>query len=187
MDTGPVHGLVEHPLPADASAGSMLTTLTRSGSSLLRVLLPAALLAGCTIASSEDRFEPTGEEIAIVSTVPQNGATGVDPRAQFDICFSSQVDPRAVEEFDARLVVFGDVSLFAVRFTLPKDKPEAKVVRELDATPVLIMPLVDRGGTCAAMAAEAGIAYRPLTVAAALILRYPLTSVMRAAGAEPTG
>lgn len=53
--------------------------------------------------SSEDRFEPTGEEIAIVSTVPQNGATGVDPRAQFDICFSAPVDPRAVEEFDARL------------------------------------------------------------------------------------
>lgn len=36
------------------------------------------------------------------------------------------------EQFDARLVVFGDLSLFAVRFTLPKDKPEAKVVRELD-------------------------------------------------------
>ncbi len=39
------------------------------------------------------------------------------------------------------------------------------VVRELGATPVLIMPLVDRGGTCAAMAAEAGIAYRPLVTA----------------------
>ncbi|UDY34087.1 orotate phosphoribosyltransferase [Dermatobacter hominis] len=40
-----------------------------------------------------------------------------------------------------------------------------EVVRELGATPVLIMPLVDRGGTCAAMAAEAGIAYRPLVTA----------------------
>jgi orotate phosphoribosyltransferase len=36
------------------------------------------------------------------------------------------------------------------------------VVTELGATVVLIMPLVDRGGTCAAMAAEAGIPYHPL-------------------------
>lgn len=39
------------------------------------------------------------------------------------------------------------------------------VVGELGATVVLIMPLVDRGGTCAAMAAEAGIPYRPLVTA----------------------
>lgn len=39
------------------------------------------------------------------------------------------------------------------------------VVEELGAIPVLIMPLVDRGGTCEAMAREAGIAYRPLVVA----------------------
>lgn len=36
------------------------------------------------------------------------------------------------EEFDARLVVFGEVSLFAVRFTLPKNDAQEKVVRELD-------------------------------------------------------
>ena len=40
-----------------------------------------------------------------------------------------------------------------------------EVVRELGAEVVLIMPLVDRGGTCAAMAAGAGIAYRPLVTA----------------------
>ena len=39
------------------------------------------------------------------------------------------------------------------------------VVQELGAEVVLIMPLVDRGGTCAAMAADAGIAYRPLVTA----------------------
>lgn len=43
-----------------------------------------------------------------------------------------------------------------------------EVVRELGAEVELIMPLVDRGGTCAAMAAEAGIAYRPLVTAADL-------------------
>lgn len=39
------------------------------------------------------------------------------------------------------------------------------VVREFGAEPVLITVIVDRGGTCAAMAAEAGIAYRPLLTA----------------------
>jgi len=46
------------------------------------------------------------------------------------------------------------------------------VVRELGAEPVLIMPLVDRGGTCAAMAAAAGIAYRPLVTAPDLGFEY---------------
>jgi orotate phosphoribosyltransferase len=36
------------------------------------------------------------------------------------------------------------------------------VVRAVGAEVVLIMPLVDRGGTCGAMAADAGIPYRPL-------------------------
>ena len=39
------------------------------------------------------------------------------------------------------------------------------VVRALGAEPVLIMPLVDRGGTCAALAEAEGIPYRPLVTA----------------------
>ena len=39
------------------------------------------------------------------------------------------------------------------------------VVRAARAEPVLITVVVDRGGTCAAMAAAAGIAYRPLLTA----------------------
>lgn len=46
------------------------------------------------------------------------------------------------------------------------------VVKDLGATPVLIMPLVDRGGTCAAMAADAGIEYRPLVTAPELGFEY---------------
>jgi orotate phosphoribosyltransferase len=34
-----------------------------------------------------------------------------------------------------------------------------------DAQPVLIIVIVDRGGTCAAMAEAAGVAYRPLVPA----------------------
>ena len=37
-----------------------------------------------------------------------------------------------------------------------------EVVRAAGAEPVLLVPVVDRGGTCAALAAEAGIAYHPL-------------------------
>lgn len=40
-----------------------------------------------------------------------------------------------------------------------------EAVREFGAHPVLITVIVDRGGTCAAMAAEAGIEYRPLLTA----------------------
>ena len=41
----------------------------------------------------------------------------------------------------------------------------ADVVREFGAVPVAIVVIVDRGGTCAAMAAERGIAYHPLLTA----------------------
>jgi orotate phosphoribosyltransferase len=41
----------------------------------------------------------------------------------------------------------------------------ARVVRELGAHPVLIMPVVDRGGTVTRLAAEAGIACRPVITA----------------------
>jgi orotate phosphoribosyltransferase len=42
------------------------------------------------------------------------------------------------------------------------------VVREFGAEPVLVTLIVDRGETCAAMCADAGIDYRPLLVAADL-------------------
>jgi len=41
----------------------------------------------------------------------------------------------------------------------------AAVAREAGAEVVLLAPVVDRGGTCAALAAEAGIAFHPLVTA----------------------
>jgi orotate phosphoribosyltransferase len=41
----------------------------------------------------------------------------------------------------------------------------AEVVRDAGADPILLLPVVDRGGTCAAMAADAGIAFRALVTA----------------------
>jgi orotate phosphoribosyltransferase len=41
----------------------------------------------------------------------------------------------------------------------------ADVVREAGAEPVLLVPVVDRGGTCAAMAEAAGLAFKALVTA----------------------
>jgi orotate phosphoribosyltransferase len=48
----------------------------------------------------------------------------------------------------------------------------ADVVREAGAVPVCLVPVVDRGGTCAAMAAERGLAYLPLVTAPDLGFAY---------------
>jgi orotate phosphoribosyltransferase len=44
----------------------------------------------------------------------------------------------------------------------------ARVVREFGAEPVLLLAVVDRGGTCAALAADEGIAFTALVTAADL-------------------
>ena len=41
----------------------------------------------------------------------------------------------------------------------------AAAVRDAGATPVIVVPLVDRGGTCGARCAAEGIAFRPLVTA----------------------
>jgi len=48
----------------------------------------------------------------------------------------------------------------------------ARVVRELGAEPVLVLVVVDRGGTCAAMAADEGIAFHALVAAPDLGFAY---------------
>lgn len=48
----------------------------------------------------------------------------------------------------------------------------ADVVREAGAVPVCLVPVVDRGGTCEAMAAERGLAYLPLVTAPELGFPY---------------
>ena len=48
----------------------------------------------------------------------------------------------------------------------------ADVVRDAGAEPVCLVPVVDRGGTCASMAAERGLAYLPLVTAPELGFAY---------------
>ena len=59
-----------------------------------------------------------------------------------------------------RVVVTEDA---VTRGTSPMEAVE--VIRQLGAEPVLILPIVDRGGTCEAMAAEAGVPFHPLVTA----------------------
>lgn len=72
----------------------------------------------------------------------------------------------ALEEGD-RVVVTEDV---VSRGTSPMEAVE--VVRAVGALPVAVMPVVDRGGTCAAMADAAGVAFWPLLTAPDLGLPY---------------
>ena len=59
-----------------------------------------------------------------------------------------------------RVVVTEDA---VTRGTSPMEAVE--VVRALGATPVLVLAVVDRGGTCAAMAADAGVDFTALVTA----------------------
>jgi orotate phosphoribosyltransferase len=66
-----------------------------------------------------------------------------------------------------RVVVCEDT---VTRGTSPLEAVE--VVRELGAEPVLVVAVVDRGGTCEAMAAEAGVPFRALVTAPELGFAY---------------
>jgi len=66
-----------------------------------------------------------------------------------------------------RVVVCEDT---VTRGTSPMEA--VQVVRELGAEPVLVLAVVDRGGTCEAMAREAGVAFRALVTAPELGFAY---------------
>lgn len=68
--------------------------------------MPAALVAvalACGEPGDHPRFEPVVGELRIVETIPAAGAQDVDPLVRVDVCLSAEVDPRALESFDATL------------------------------------------------------------------------------------
>jgi hypothetical protein len=67
----------------------------------VRAAAIAIVLIGCTRVSDESRFEPVAEEIAIMRTVPEAGASEVEPTVQIDLCWSGLLDPRSVGDLDA--------------------------------------------------------------------------------------
>lgn len=72
----------------------------------------------------------------------------------------------ALSEGD-RVVITEDV---VTRGTSPMEA--AEVVRAAGATPIMVLPVVDRGGTCGAMAREAGLEFAPLVTAPDLGFEY---------------
>lgn len=76
MDTGPLHGVCEYPLPVDASTGAVLGELTRLGTALLNVLLPDILADGSV-------------------TEPQQGEPSLAPKLGREEAF---IDPEASAE-----------------------------------------------------------------------------------------
>ena len=60
-----------------------------------RIVAAACLLCvACTRVSDQQRFEPQGERLEIVSTVPARGSVDVRPDVRLDVCFSAYLDPR---------------------------------------------------------------------------------------------
>jgi hypothetical protein len=60
-------------------------------------------LTACTELSGTDSLRANDEKLRIIETLPANGATDVDPGMRLDYCFSTLVDPRSVNDFDATL------------------------------------------------------------------------------------
>jgi hypothetical protein len=65
-------------------------------------LLAALVVAGCGQLDDRHRFEPVVGALQITETIPASGALA-DPLARIDVCLSAEVDPRALESFDATL------------------------------------------------------------------------------------
>ena len=72
---------------------------------ILTVTEIAALVAsGCASPRGEhERFPPLEDTIAVIETIPAQGATDFDPRGQIDFCFSNYLDPAGISELDAAL------------------------------------------------------------------------------------
>lgn len=67
------------------------------------ILGAACLLGSCTVASDEQRFPPNLDNLRVLATIPERGATEVSPDVQVDLCLSDWVDPRTVTDADATL------------------------------------------------------------------------------------
>jgi hypothetical protein len=66
-------------------------------------LLASLVIAGCGELDDHHRFEPVVGTLQITETIPVAGGSQVDPLARIDVCLSAEVDPRALETFDATL------------------------------------------------------------------------------------
>jgi hypothetical protein len=98
-------------------------------------VLAAAVLAGptgpagCTRVSDRSRFEGAEQTLEILASGPRPGEMGVDPEVRIDLCLSGRVDPRSLDEEDARVssggaVIDSELSLQLVPWLAPgEDRP----------------------------------------------------------------
>ncbi|PRQ02229.1 hypothetical protein ENSA5_25640 [Enhygromyxa salina] len=69
----------------------------------LLVLSLVAPAASCGELDDRARFEPVVGVLEIVETIPAAGSPDADPLTRIDLCLSAEVDPRALDSFDATL------------------------------------------------------------------------------------
>ncbi|MCA9697660.1 MAG: hypothetical protein KC431_09055, partial [Myxococcales bacterium] len=68
------------------------------------IVTVAGLLGlSCAELGEQRRFEDEVGPLEIVQTIPAAGEVAFDPLGRIDICFSAEVDPRVIGEFDATL------------------------------------------------------------------------------------
>ncbi len=118
MDTGPVHGLCEYPIPAGHSAGEVLEDHTRLGTDLLTVLLPD-LLNGRSQAQPQTGTASTAPKLTrddafisfdgkagatasrINATIPEPGAWTLHEGARIKLGPARALDPAAASDLHA--------------------------------------------------------------------------------------
>jgi hypothetical protein len=116
----------------------------------------------CLIGSScgepreHPRFEAEVGTLEIVETIPAPGSTDADPLTRIDLCLSAEVDPRALDDFDATLhsadLVFDtrqEVQLFSWR--APGSRSELATTRWCPGSVLSLTP---------ASALQPGLTYR---------------------------
>lgn len=61
------------------------------------------LSSGCGEPREHPRFETEVGTLEIVETIPAPGSSDAGPQTRIDLCLSAEVDPRALDDFDATL------------------------------------------------------------------------------------
>lgn len=108
------------------------------------LLLAVLVVAGCGQLDDRQRFEPVVGALQITETIPAAGAQ-LDPLGRIDVCLSAEVDPRALETFDATLhsgpLTFDaevDVALFS--WLAPGSRTELSVERWCPGSVISLTP-----------------------------------------------
>ena len=79
--------------------------------------------AGCGGAYEDGRFDRDPKDVRILKSFPENLARDVDPEISIDLCFNRELDPRSLDDFDARAIWVARAGYGATRL-LPSLDPD---------------------------------------------------------------